>query len=349
MKRLNPIQRVLLGLILATAIIAVVLPLMFFLANAFSNSTEIYDYPKTPLMSFTVTVDVSYDQVTEEYVIKYVDRRGDAKNAINSSSMLLISNYFEQYFSVYRTPEELESQFEEVLTSGETIRLTYAKNLWHNFKTFFFITSKADEALINSIVVVIYTIIISLTLGSMSGYAIARYRFKGKDQINVFLLIVRMFPTVGISIPLAVILIRYNLFDTMLGLAILYSLPNIALTAWITSSIFVGINRELEEASLVFGGNGFQTFMKITLPLALPAMAASSMYAFLTAWNDTISALILTNDHPTLALAVYQAIGDNTTNLQYAAAGSIILIIPALIFTFVVRKYVNQMWGSVSV
>jgi multiple sugar transport system permease protein len=183
----------------------------------------------------------------------------------------------------------------------------------------------------------------------MSGYAIARYRFKGKDQINVFLLIVRMFPMVGISIPLAVILIEYQLFDTMLGLAILYSLPNIALTAWITSSIFVGINRELEEASLVFGANGVQTFLKITLPLALPAMAASSMYAFLTAWNDTISALILTNDHPTLALAVYQAIGDNTTNLQYAAAGSIILIVPALIFTFVVRKYVNQMWGSVSV
>ena len=82
--------------------------------------------------------------------------------------------------------------------------------------------------------------------------------------------------------------------------------------------------------------------------MALPALAASSMYAFLTAWNDTISALILTNENPTLALAVYQAIGDNTTNLQYAAAGSIILIIPALVFTFVVRKYVNQMWGSVS-
>lgn len=348
MKKLNPVQRVIIGLVLSTAIIAVVLPLMFFLANAFSNGTEIYDYPKTPLMSFRVTVEVSYDQVTHEYIVKYVDRQGEVKNAINSSSSLLISHYYEQYFSVYRTPDEIDEQFEQVMSQG-TMRFTYSKNLWHNFKTFFFITSKADEALVNSIVVVFYTILISLTLGSMSGYAIARYRFKGKDQINVFLLIVRMFPTVGISIPLAVILIRYHLFDTMLGLAILYSLPNIALTAWITSSIFVGINRELEEASLVFGGNGFQTFMKITLPLALPAMAASSMYAFLTAWNDTISALILTNDHPTLALAVYQAIGDNTTNLQYAAAGSIILIIPALIFTFVVRKYVNQMWGSVSV
>lgn len=348
MKKLNHVQRTLMALVIATVLIAVILPLMFFLANAFSNGTEIYDYPKTPLMSFTVTVEASYDDVTHEYIIRYVNRKGEVKNAINSSSFLIISQYYEQFFSVYRTPDEIEEQF-EVLHDGETLRFTYGKNLWHNFKTFFYITNKADEALVNSIVVVIFTIIISLTLGSMSGYAIARYKFKGKDQINVFLLIVRMFPTVGISIPLAVILIRYQLFDTMFGLAILYSLPNIALTAWITSSIFVGINRELEEASLVFGGTGFTTFMKITLPLALPAMAASSMYAFLTAWNDTISALILTNENPTLALAVYQAIGDNTTNLQYAAAGSIILIIPALVFTFVVRKYVNQMWGSVSV
>ncbi|MBE0700850.1 MAG: carbohydrate ABC transporter permease, partial [Acholeplasmataceae bacterium] len=125
-------------------------------------------------------------------------------------------------------------------------------------------------------------------------------------------------------------------------------LPNIALTSWVTSSVFVGIKRELEEASLIFGATGFKTFMKITLPLALPAMAASSMYAFLTAWNDTIAALILTNNNPTLALTVYQAVGDNTSNLQYVAAGSLILILPALVFTFMVRKYVNKMWGSVS-
>jgi multiple sugar transport system permease protein len=348
MKKLSVLQKTIITLVMTTVLLAVIVPIMFFLANAFSNGTEIYEYPKTPIISFSVTVYVEYNELNNEYTVKYVNRRGEQQNAINSNSGLLLSNYFEQYFSVYKTGDELLEDFEIVKTEGPK-EFTYAKNMFHNFKTFFYITSKAEEALVNSIVAVLFTILISLTLGSMCGYAIARFRFRGKDQISVFLLIVRMFPTVGISIPLAVILIRFNLFDTMLGLAILYSLPNIALTSWITSSIFVGINRELEEASLVFGANGFQTFMKITLPMALPAMAASSMYAFLTAWNDTISALILTNDHPTLALAVYQAIGDNTTNLQYAAAGSIILIIPALIFTFVVRKYVNQMWGSVSV
>jgi multiple sugar transport system permease protein len=73
------------------------------------------------------------------------------------------------------------------------------------------------------------------------------------------------------------------------------------------------------------------------------------MYAFSTAWNDTITALILTNRNSTLALAVYKAIGSGTSDIQFAAAGSIILIIPALVFTFVMRKYIGQMWGSSTV
>jgi multiple sugar transport system permease protein len=148
---------------------------------------------------------------------------------------------------------------------------------------------------------------------------------------------------------MAVMLIKFNLFDTIIGLAIVYSIPNIALTAWITSGIFMGINSELEDASCVFGANKIQTFMKITLPMAFPAIAASSMYAFSTAWNDTITALILTNKNSTLALAVYKAIGAGTGDIQFAATGSIILILPALVYTFIMRKYIGQMWGSSTV
>ena len=154
-------------------------------------------------------------------------------------------------------------------------------------------------------------------------------------------------PVVGISIPMAMLLIKFGLFDTRIGLALLYSVPNIALTAWITNSIFIGINKELEEASMIFGANSVQTFAKITLPLAFPALAASSMYSFLTAWNDTISALILTNKNQTLSLVVYKAIGTTSSGIQYAAAGSIVLILPALVFTFIIRKYIGQMWGGV--
>ena len=72
---------------------------------------------------------------------------------------------------------------------------------------------------------------------------------------------------------------------------------------------------------MIFGANSVQTFAKITLPLAFPALAASSMYSFLTAWNDTISALILTNKNQTLSLVVYKAIGTTSSGIQYAAGG----------------------------
>lgn len=242
--------------------------------------------------------------------------------------------------------EELAEDFKQTLTNGP-MEFTYKKDLFYNFKTFFSIVPNAAAALKNSIIVSLYTILISLGIGSLAGFAMARFQFKFKEQIHVSLLIVRMFPVVGISIPMAMLLIQFGLFDTRIGLALLYSVPNIALTAWITNSIFIGINKELEEASMIFGANSVQTFAKITLPLAFPALAASSMYSFLTAWNDTISALILTNKNQTLSLVVYKAIGTTSSGIQYAAAGSIVLILPALVFTFIIRKYIGQMWGGV--
>ena len=187
---------------------------------------------------------------------------------------------------------------------------------------------------------------ISLSIGSLTGYTLARFRIKYKKNINMVLLLVRMFPAVAISIPMLVILIKMGLSNSMIGLAIVYSVGNIALTAWITNSIFKGISVELEEASLVFGANRLQTFFRITLPLAFPGLVACSMYAFLAAWNDSITALILANNNPTLSLLIYKAIG-SSGEIQLAAAGALIQIAPALVFTFIIKNYINQLWGNV--
>lgn len=346
MERLSVVQKTVVGIILAGLAMFVLIPLLFFVTVSFSNSTELSQFPKNLLPSSTVTV---YVEPTEDqkFEIFYDNQDGSGYTSIittNQASKL--EKHFTRQYGVTVSGEKLVEDFSQTLTEGGR-EFTYRKDTFYNFRQFFKIIPNAGAALKNSIIVSVYTILISLSLGSIAGYTIARFRFKGKEQINVALLIVRMFPTVGISIPMAVLLIRMGLYDTMFGLALLYSIPNIALTSWITSSIFIGINKELEEASLVFGGNAIQTFFKVTLPLAFPAMAASSMYSFLTAWNDTISALILTNQNQTLALVVYKAIGTTSSGIQYAAAGSIVLILPALVFTFIIRKYIGQMWGGV--
>lgn len=344
MDRLNIVQKFCFVIVIASMLIAVVVPLLFFTGVAFSSSSEMSQFPKSMFPRTTVTVKVA-PAGENEYEIFYNDGQG-YKSIITTGSATKLENHFRRQYNVERSGEELLKDFSQTRKNGP-MKFTYHKSLLFNFHEFFAIVNNAGPSLVNSILVSLYTILISLLIGSMAGYAMARYQFRFKDQINVGLLIVRMFPVVGISIPMALILIRLGLFDTRIGLALLYSVPNIALTAWITSSIFIGISRELEEASMIFGANSLQTFLHITLPLAFPALAASSMYAFLTAWNDTISALILTDQNQTLSLVVYKAIGTTSSGIQYAAAGSIILILPALVFTFIVRKYVNQLWGGV--
>ncbi len=346
MNRMSILQKAIVTIVLAGMVFLVIVPLLFFVTVAFSSSAEMSQFPKRLLPTMSVTVLV---KPTEKGSFEVFHDSGDGYTSIiTTKSASKLETHFKRQYNVTISGEQLLEDFSQTLEKGP-MEFTYRKEALYNFNQFFKIVNNAAPALKNSIIVAFLTILISLGIGSMAGFAMARHKFKFKEQINVGILIVRMFPAVGITIPMAALLIKIGLFDTLLGLAILYSIPNIALTAWITSSIFMGISRELEEASMIFGANSFKTFIKITLPLAFPALAASSMYAFTTAWNDTISALILTNNNQTLALVVYKAIGTTSSGIQYAAAGSIILILPALVFTFIVRRYINQMWGGAKI
>lgn len=348
MDKYNIVQKTVIAIFLAGMVMLVIIPLLYFTTVAFSSAVEMSQFPKRILPSWTLTVKVV---PAENGEFEIFHDRGDGRgyrSVITTKNPVTLENHFKRQYNVSLSGAELLKDFSRTLKEGP-LELSYRKQTLYNFYQFFRIVNNAAPALKNSIIVSALTILISLTLGSMAGFAMARYNFRFKEKINLGILIVRMFPVVGISIPMAKQLIRFGLFDTQIGLALLYSIPNIALTAWITSSIFMGINKEMEEASLIFGANGLQTFLKITLPLAFPAMAASSMYAFNTAWNDTISALILTSRNQTLSLVVYKAIGTTSSGIQYAAAGSFILILPALVFTFIVRRYINEMWGSAKI
>jgi multiple sugar transport system permease protein len=340
---MNIVQKAVITIILAGMALMVIMPLLYFTTVAFSSAVELSEFPKRLFPSTKLTVRVEAHE-TGEYEIFH--NRGEGyRSVITTKDPTRLENHFKRQYNVSRTGVQLLEDFSQTREKGP-MEFSYRKQTLYNFNQFFKIVNNAAPALKNSIIVSLLTIAISLSIGSMAGFAMARYQFPFKEKINLGILIVRMFPVVGITIPMAELLIKFGLFDTLIGLALLYSIPNIALTAWITSSIFMGINRELEEASMIFGANAVQTFFRITLPLAFPALAASSMYAFNTAWNDTISALILTNRNQTLSLVVYKAIVTTSSGIQYAAAGSIILIIPALVFTFIVRRYINQMWGG---
>lgn len=322
----------------------VIIPMLYLCSLGFSSSIEVSDYPKQLIPSFKHELKVEWDTDNYYYIISRKDNEGVFEELYYGSKISKIKTYLEMHLNVDKSEDELESDFIVAKNTGKVIDLTYNKNVFNNFSKFFEVFDGSSKALMNSIYAALFTILLSLSIGGSVGYALARTKIKGKDAIGLTTLIVRMFPAVSISVPMAILLVKYGMYDTMFGLAIIYSIPNIGLTAWITKGIFLSVNKELEEASYVFGATKLQTFRKITFPLVLPAFAASSMYAFITAWNDTAVSLLLTNKNQTLALLIYKSIG-GSASIHYAAAGAIMLILPALVFTFLIKGYINQMWG----
>ena len=201
----------------------------------------------------------------------------------------------------------------------------------------------AGQAIVNSILVALATVALSFALGLPAGYAIARYAFPGRDAVKLALVGMRMFPIIVIGVPLAALYIRVGLSDTLLGVALAHTSMALPFVVLITSSIFAGVPRDLEEAGLVFGLSRAGVFLRITLPLALPGLAAAGMFAFLLSWNEVFVASVLTLTNRTLpafVLVQVQAAPD-----LYKFAATIIMVAPALAFVFIARRYLISMWG----
>ena len=331
--------------IITFIVFTVIIPMLYLTTLSFSSSIEVSDYPKQMIPSFSHDLRVEWDEENLYYKLARLDNSGEYEELYFGSKFNRIEKYISTYLNVSKSVDEIENDFSVSKETGETVYLKYNKNIFNNFVKFFDVFPGASLALLNSIKAAALTILLSMSIGGSVGYALARTKIKGKDAIGLGSLIVRMFPAVSISVPMAILLVKFGLFDSMIGLAIIYSIPNIGLTAWITRGIFMSVNKELEEASLVFGATKLQTFTKITFPLVLPAFAASSMYAFITAWNDTAVSLLLTDKNQTLALLIYKSIG-GAASIHYAASGAILLILPALVFTFLLKNYINKMWGN---
>jgi multiple sugar transport system permease protein len=197
----------------------------------------------------------------------------------------------------------------------------------------------------NSVAVALLTLVLSLVIGAPAGYAVARFTFPGRDAFKVLILTTRAFPIVILSIPLAVIFIQWNLYDTLIAVALVHTALALPFTILVTSSIFIGVPRDLEEAALTLGCNGLQAFLRVVLPLALPGLAAAAIFTFVLSWNEVFAATILTLRNRTLPAHVLTVL--NESPLPFRFAGGFFMIAPALVFIFIIRRYLLNLWGRV--
>jgi len=328
--------------------VALLLPIYFIISLSFLSTREAYTYP-LPLVP-ALNTQFKLEHGKRGYLLSVYDRvEGGYESVLDTAEPEKMQVYLKSQLATPMTMEDIEQQIAR-LEAEDVVYFTRRRNLLGNYQTFFGVAGfKALPALIRSLQICAMTIVISLSIGGMAGYAFARYAFKGKDLLKFSTLFVRMFPGVAIAIPMIKILVGMNFYDNPIGLSLVYSIGNIALTVWITASIFMGIPESLEEAAQVFGASKARAFLRVTLPLALPGLAAAAMYSFLGAWNETVSAIILTQFNPTFSVIVYQTVLGAVGQVNLAAAGGMAMAIPAVIFTFFIRKYIRQMWGGVTI
>ncbi|RME10828.1 MAG: carbohydrate ABC transporter permease [Ardenticatenia bacterium] len=201
------------------------------------------------------------------------------------------------------------------------------------------------EAMRNSVVVALLTLVLSMAVGAPAGYALARYVFRGRDTFRILIVSTRAFPIVILSVPLAVTFLNIGLYDTVLSVALMHTALALPFTILVTASVFAGVPKELEEAAMTLGCSRFGAFRRISLPLTLPGLAAAAIFTFVLSWNEVFAASILTLRNRTLPAHVLAVLTESPLPFQFA--GGFFLMLPALIFMLFIRRYLFNLWGRV--
>lgn len=193
----------------------------------------------------------------------------------------------------------------------------------------------------NSLIIALTSTFIALIIGMSGGYAFARFRFPFKDGIFLGLMLSRTVPGIALSLPVFMIWSYLGLIDTKLGMIIVYTALNIPFTIWLIDGFFRQVPKEMSEAAQVDGCTRWQAFWKVEFPLAKSGIASAGIFAFLTSWNEYALASQLTRstDSKTLPVGLMDFTAQFTIDWAGMSAMAVIIIIPALILTFLVQKH----------
>ena len=193
----------------------------------------------------------------------------------------------------------------------------------------------------NSLIISCTSTIIALFVGMAGGYAFARFKFKGKNAIFVGLLLTRAVPGVALSLPLFIVMAKTGIIDTHFGLILVYVAMNVPFTIWLIDGFFRQIPPDLAEAAEIDGCTRWQAFWKVEFPVAKAGVASAGISAFLTSWNEYALASQLTRStfSKTMPVGLRDFTSEFTINWGGMCALAVLLIIPALILTFIVQKH----------
>jgi N,N'-diacetylchitobiose transport system permease protein len=196
----------------------------------------------------------------------------------------------------------------------------------------------------NSLIIVGITVAVSIVLAFLAAVALAKFRFTGRKAFIAALIGIQMLPQTGLIIPLYVVLAKYKLTQTNLvlfGVIITYMTFALPFAVWTLRGFLLNVPKELEEAAMVDGSSRLGAFVKILLPLVAPGLVATSVFVFITSWNEFIFAYVLLSDQSKQTVTVWLSYFYGTSRqVDWGGlmAGSVLAAIPVLIFFGFVEK-----------
>jgi trehalose/maltose transport system permease protein len=222
-----------------------------------------------------------------------------------------------EYFPVDPTLDN----FREVLSSGEFQR-----------------------ALLNSTIVAGSVTVLSLALGALAGYALGRFRFRGRSMALYLMLSMTIFPQIAILGALYTMLTRFGLVNSLGALILTYMIFTLPFTVWVLTSFMRALPRDLEEAAYIDGATPLQTFYRVMLPLIAPGLVTTGLLAFIAAWNEFLYALSFTQtvDKRTVPVAIVEFTGKSGSAFQVPwgqiMAATIIVTVPLIVLTLALQR-----------
>ena len=192
----------------------------------------------------------------------------------------------------------------------------------------------------NSAVVTAVTCLICLAVGTLAAYSFSRYRFRGRDRLLIFYLVVRMFPVVLLIIPMFVMMRDLGLLDTRFGLALAYTAFLVPLCIWMLKGFFDAIPGDLEDAARIDGCTRLGALWRIVLPLARPGLATTAVFVAIAAWNEFLFAMMMTTSQGsrTWPVGLQLMVGEFQLPWGPLSAGGIVTVVPILLFFAIVQR-----------
>jgi N,N'-diacetylchitobiose transport system permease protein len=193
----------------------------------------------------------------------------------------------------------------------------------------------------NSLIIVSATVALSMVLAFLAAVALAKFRFTGRKVFIVLMIGILMLPQAGLIIPLYVVLAEYHLTNALTGVTITYMTFVLPFAVWTLRGFIIGIPKELEEAAMVDGSSRLGAFTRILLPLVAPGLVATSVFVFITAWNEYIFANVLLTDQSNQTLTVWLSYfygSSRHTDWGGLMAASTLVAIPVVAFFLMVQR-----------